>query len=295
LTFIFNHSGVDFVEEHLLREVQAILEACNRRGIALFVIGAFAVGAYGSLLRRTLDLDLAVEREVWPALAEVLEGQGYRLAPAGIWVTATKGEGEGGVEIHIALGDVTDVHSALSYPVRVEPGTQRSLPDSNIVLPVFTLEGMLITKLIALRDNDVVDIVALMFRHADQIDAERFWNRAAAAGLESALEDRLAELEEMLRGGEVDAVWWDRLGLMLDESECQAALKVVRHLQDYAGYWTSAHRLNYMHSATLISITLPESVLIRRSLNRWQAAIASRWTCGSRNGLSVTTIRSCVA
>jgi hypothetical protein len=37
----------------------------------------------------------------------------------------------------------------------------------------------------------------------------------------------------------VDAVWWDRLGLMLDESECQAALKVVRHLQDYAGYWTS--------------------------------------------------------
>lgn len=37
----------------------------------------------------------------------------------------------------------------------------------------------------------------------------------------------------MLRGGEVDAIWWDRLGLMLDEDECGAALKVVRYLQEY--------------------------------------------------------------
>ncbi len=223
------------MEDHLARELRTILEACHRRGIVVFVIGAFGVRAYGSLLRHTLDLDLAVERKVWPALAEVLEAQGYHLSPADIWVTATKGDGEGTVEVHIALGRVTDVHSALSYPVQVEPGTQRSLSDSNIVLPVFTLEGLLITKLIALRDNDVVDIVALLSRHADRVDAQRFWDRAAAAALELGLENRLAELEEMLEGGEVDAIWWDRLGLMLDESERQAALEVVRHLQDYAG------------------------------------------------------------
>ncbi len=39
----------------------------------------------------------------------------------------------------------------------------------------------------------------------------------------------------MLGGGEVDAIWWDRLGLMLDESERRAAQEVVRHLQDYVG------------------------------------------------------------
>lgn len=219
------------MEAHLIRELQAILDACYRRGITVFVIGAFGVRAYSSLLRRTLDLDLAIEREAWPALAKVLKAQGYDLGPADIWVTATKGEGEETVEIHVALGDVTDVHSALSYPVWVEPGTRRSMPDLNVALPVFTLEGLLITKLIALRDNDVVDIVALLSQQADQVMAERFWDRAAAAGLESALENRLAELQEMLTGGEVGVIWWDRLGLMLDESERQAALKVVRHLQ----------------------------------------------------------------
>jgi hypothetical protein len=152
------------VEEYLIHELQAILDACHRRGIAVFVIGAFGVRAYGSLLRRTLDLDLL-----------------------------------------------------------------------NVTLPVFTLEGLLITKLIALRDNDVVDSVALLSQQADQVVAARFWDRAAAAGLESALESRLAELEEMLTGGEVEVIWWDRLGLMLDESERQAALKVVRHLQAYTG------------------------------------------------------------
>jgi len=223
------------VEEHLVRELEAILDACHRRGITVFVIGGFGVRAYGSLLRRTLDLDLAVEREVWPALAEVLEAQGYHLAPAGLWVTARKGEGEGAVEIHIALDDVTDVHSALSYPVRVEPGTHQSIPDLDVALPVFTLEGLLITKLIALRDNDVVDIVALCSQHADRVDTEGFWDRAAAAGLESALTNRLVELEEMLSSGEVNAIWWDRLGLMLDESQRQVALKVVRRLQEYTG------------------------------------------------------------
>jgi len=224
------------VEEYLIRELEAILEACHRRGIAVFVIGAFGVRAYGSLLRRTLDLDLAIEREAWPALAEILEAQGYHLELADSWATATKGRGEEAMEIHVALGDVTDVHSALSYPVWVEPGTQQSMPGLNVTIPVFTLEGLLITKLIALRDNDVVDIVALLSQQADQVVAARFWDRAAAAGLESALENRLAELEEMLTGGEVEAIWWDRLGLMLDESERQAALKAVRHfLQTHIG------------------------------------------------------------
>lgn len=220
------------MEEHLVRELQIILEACYRRSIEVFVIGAFSVRAYGSLLRQTLDLDLAAERKAWPALADVLAAQGYHLAPAGPWVTAIKGEGEEAVEIHIALDNVTDVHSALSYPVWVEPGTQQSMPDLDVALPVFTLEGLLITKLIALRDNDVVDIVALLSQHADQVATERFWDRAAAAELESPLMDRLAELEEMLAGSEVAAIWWDRLGLMLDDSERQVALKAIRHLQD---------------------------------------------------------------
>jgi len=88
----------------------------------------------------------------------------------------------------------------------------------------------------ATKGDGVVDIVALLSRHAGRVDAQRFWDRAAAAALELGLENRLAELDEMLEGGEVDAICWDRLGLMLDESERQAALEVVRHLQDYVGF-----------------------------------------------------------
>ena len=228
------------MEEHLICELQAILDACYRRGITVFVIGAFGVRAYGSLLRRTLDLDLAVERADWPVLTEILEVRGYHLELIGAWVTARKGEDEEAVEIDIALGEVTDVHSALSYPVSAEPGAQQTIPGLDVPLPVFTLEGLLITKLIALRDNDVVDIVALLAQRADQVAAGRFWDQAAAAGLESALANRLAELEEILQSGEVDAIWWDRLGLMLDESERQSALKVVRRLQMSAGVWAQS-------------------------------------------------------
>jgi hypothetical protein len=220
-------------EVRQIRELEAILEVCQRRGIAVFVIGGFGVRVYGGVLRRALELDLAVERADWPVLAEILEARGYHLKPLGVCVRARKGEGEEAVEITVALGKVTDAPSALSYPVGVEPGTQQPLPDLNVTLPVFTPEGLLITRLIALRDSDVVDIVALLAQQADQVAAERFWERAAAAGLESALADRLAELEEMLKGDAVAAIWWDRLGLTLDESERQAALEVVGRLRAY--------------------------------------------------------------
>ncbi len=219
------------MEDRLVRELQIVLDACRQHGVEVFVIGGFGVRAYGSLLRRTFDLDLAVELKNWPALAEVLEAHGYRLAPAGIWATAAKGEGAEAVEIHIALDNVTDVQSTLSYPVHVESGAQQPPSGLDVALPVFTLEGLLITKLIALRDNDVVDVVALLSRHAARVSAERFWKHAIAAGLGAPLRDRLAEIRKMMQSGEVDAIWWDRLGLMLDDVERQATLKVIRHLQ----------------------------------------------------------------
>jgi hypothetical protein len=219
------------VQDRLVDELTAVLEACRQRGVKVFVIGGFGVRAYGGLLRRTLDLDLAVATESWPALAEVLAAQGYHLSPAGIWATAIKGEREEMVEIHIAVGDVVDVQSDAHYPLDIEPGARRFLPDADIAVPVLSLEGLLITKLMALRDNDIVDVVALFLLHTDQVDARRFWKQAGEAGLKALLEDRLADLAEILRSEEVIAIWWDRLGLILDEGERQLALASVRRLR----------------------------------------------------------------
>ncbi len=146
-----------------------------------------------------------------------------------MWKTAR--EREESVEIHIAVGDVVDVQSDSRYPLNIEPGAQRFLPDSEMPLPVFSLEGLLITKLMALRDNDVVDVVALLVQHFNQVDGRRFWNQVGGAGLAALLENRLAELVEILRSKEVDAIWWDRLGLMLDPSERRLALESLRRLQ----------------------------------------------------------------
>jgi hypothetical protein len=107
------------------------------------------------------------------------------------------------------------------------------MPDLNLVLPVFALEGVLITKLIALRDNDIVDIISLLSQHADQISAEDFWDRANTTDLELPLKNRLDELEQMLVTGEADAIWWDRLGLLLDMSTRQSALDVVNRLHNH--------------------------------------------------------------
>jgi hypothetical protein len=228
----FSQQGDEFVvEDRLLSELGVLLEACRQSNVTVFVIGGFGVRAYGSLLRRTLDLDLAVAARVWPALAEVLKAQGYHVSSAGIWTTATKGEDEDAFEIHIAVDDVVDVQSAARYPVGIEPGVRRPLPDADIVLPVFTLEGLLITKLMALRDNDIVDVVALLLQHAEQVDVERFWSQVEEARLLALLNDRLAELEEVLQSEEVNAIWWDRLGLMLDEGERWTALRVVRRMR----------------------------------------------------------------
>ena len=60
----------------------------------------------------------------------------------------------------------------------------------------------------------------------------RFWHQVEEAGLLALLNDRLAELEEVLQSEEVNAIWWDRLGLMLDEGERWTALRIVRRMRE---------------------------------------------------------------
>jgi hypothetical protein len=59
--------------------------------------------------------------------------------------------------------------------------------------------------------------------------------------------------------------------------------------------WTSLHCPNYMQSATCISMILPDTVLIRHSLNRRHASTASLWTQELANGSSVITTRSALS
>ncbi len=61
------------MNDPLLPELRAILESCKRERVPVFVIGAFSVHAYVSLIRTSKDLDFAVASGHWPALKAVLD------------------------------------------------------------------------------------------------------------------------------------------------------------------------------------------------------------------------------
>jgi hypothetical protein len=70
-------------EALLLKELKAILDESKKRGISVFVIGAFCVKAYDSLIRESHDLDFAVNGESFDLLAQLLKA--VRLTPFGIF------------------------------------------------------------------------------------------------------------------------------------------------------------------------------------------------------------------
>jgi hypothetical protein len=63
-------------------ELKAILEACQRAPVSVFVVGAFSVRAYDALLRVSQDLDLAVSAKHWSLLKQILTEQGTPLLRA---------------------------------------------------------------------------------------------------------------------------------------------------------------------------------------------------------------------
>jgi hypothetical protein len=81
-------------EALLLKELKAILGESKRRGISVFVIGAFAVKAYGSLIRESHDLDFAVVGKSFASLAQLLRDLGFSVHPKNIRVTAAKQIGD---------------------------------------------------------------------------------------------------------------------------------------------------------------------------------------------------------
>ena len=127
-------------------------------------------------------------------------------------------------QIHYIL----DLASAARYPVSIEKETWRQTDDLDFSLPVFSLEGVFITKLLAMRDNDVVDVTAILADEHSQIDAGRLYLRALEAGLDDEVQRCLEELALMAEEGEIEAIWLDRLGTLLAEEEKARVIERVR-------------------------------------------------------------------
>lgn len=216
------------MEQILLRELKHILTACRERDVPVYVIGAYSLRAYDYLLRRSFDLDLAVEKPFLADLVAILRDLGFAIQPVDVWIAATKETDGTRVAVHIAVDYILDVASMARYPLKNESVVWRKPTGLDFALPVLALEGVIISKLLALRDNDVVDVVAVLVDQDAVVDAGRLYMHAANAGLEDEVSDRLEELAAMVVEGEVEAIWWERMGTLLTTEDLTRVADRVR-------------------------------------------------------------------
>ena len=210
-------------EALLLKELKAILDESNKRGINVFVIGAFCVKAYDSLIRESHDLDLAVVGETFDLLAQLLKELGFSVHPRNIWVTAEKQIDDQQVAIHIAVNEILDLNSQNSYSIRDEKTSFLQPSELDFEIPALSLSGLLITKLISFRENDIVDIVSLLTNKFEELNAQELYLKAVDSNNLQVIQQRLLELRELFESDEIDAIWYIRLNRTLS-AEVKATL-----------------------------------------------------------------------
>jgi len=142
---------------------------------------------------------------------------GYSLGSEDIWITATKTTNQDIIEINIALDGITDLNSASTYLIRHCQPQFRQPSDLDFPLPVLPLESIFITKLIAQRDKDVADLLAILLLQPDSLNPQRFWYEAEKSGLMPKLPGRLDELAERISSGAAMSMWFERTRTILSD------------------------------------------------------------------------------
>jgi hypothetical protein len=217
-------------ESLLLKELKAILEESKRRGINVFVIGAFCVKAYDSLIRESHDLDLAVAGDSFEKLDQLLKELGFSVRPKNIWVTAEKQIGDEKIAVHIAVDEILDLNSQNSYPIEHEKVFFLKHEKLDFEVPALSLSGLLITKLISFRENDIIDVVSILIEKSDDLNSQELYYKALQSGNHQAIQRRLNELREFFESGEIDAIWYIWLKRMLPAEVKAKVLDKIKKL-----------------------------------------------------------------
>lgn len=174
--------AIAMVKERLRRAVTA-LEA---RGIPYAVVGGHAVAAWVSQIdpaavRTTVDVDLLVAREDFPAVKAALESAGFiHSFTFGIDIFVDGPQGKAREALHILFAGE-----------RVKPGDPVASPGLETVRPfdgyrIMDLDRLIVMKLVAFRDKDRTHL-------RDMIDVGLI-DAATLDRLPEPLRPRLAEL-----------------------------------------------------------------------------------------------------
>jgi len=148
-------------------------------------------------------------------LEQLLKDLGFSVHPKNIWVAAQKQIGDEKIDVHIAVDEILDLNSQNGFPVRHENAVLLTSKQLGFEIPALSLHGLLITKLISFRENDIIDVVSILMEKPDELDSQELFRKAVESKNQQSVQRRLNELREFFESGEIDAIWYIWLRRML--------------------------------------------------------------------------------
>lgn len=177
----------------LLSEAEAIVTDAEAAGLSVALLGGLAVRAWvGRAGRETYDVDFVTgSQDDARRLSEVLRKRGYEVLPDPWWRRAIAERDGERVIVDWTGPDVVDPRTLDGYRVG---GTRvlRHLVTRQV--PVIELADLVIIKLLAGRDQDIVDVVVLSAASDPEALAADVIDRARPQGKLVALAEQAGQL-----------------------------------------------------------------------------------------------------
>lgn len=226
-----------------LQDLNRIIQEAKKWGIALAVIGGYAVRAYTRGYRFTKDIDLVTTKEALGKLKGLLEYLGYEYRETEFGIAGSKRFNDGFIDIHISVGKIFDISTGLSIPVTdelfseadelaVEGYYEQSKPFAS-KSPVVRLETLLMLKLIPVRrKKDAIDIMALLIDKGEEVDVNKMSEKCREYGVKDHLISQLRHYADSIRKREMEKLWFGVTGLRLTQKQKREVLKFIREMID---------------------------------------------------------------
>jgi predicted nucleotidyltransferase len=226
-------------ESKLAEALSEVVLKCQELQIDLLLIGAFAVRAHAVRRRLTTDLDFVAPRSAQSGLAALFKSLGYDYSAHTRFggVRAIKYASGRKIQLDVAIDAIRDENSGNVYVIPEESFRQRLrvrvVPlegGTGVEAYAIPLTDLLILKLMAGREQDAADAVALILSDAFPNVIPDFKRKARDAGLMVRINTRLGELLS-LTDKEIQSLMSGHTGGRLSVPEVSLVRRRLRELR----------------------------------------------------------------
>lgn len=195
-----------WADEHKLAEaLSQITKRCDEWQLDMLLIGAFAVRAYAERRRLTTDLDFVASRPSQNHLAALFESLGYeyksRTRFGGVQAVKYLDEQGTKIQVDVAIDVILDQNSGHAYRIPDDTFRQKAkkriapvIGGIEVQAFVLPLADLLITKLIASRDQDAADVITIVLENLSSAAIIEFKHKVTEARLATEINTRLGEI-----------------------------------------------------------------------------------------------------